>query len=287
MVKKEDWQYFPGRLPVLPQGNRALPDPLFQHEVDLLVDMLNKGGWLFCFRRHVPRALLSDWAAILRGMQAHHADDPIRSDAKGLRKRGTVIQDNNKRATIVIPRKERKWLSKAPPPLSPKRRIVPPIRSDRTYQDIADEFYGRFVGTGALRGFDPRVKVVDQALEQNERERLRLMDSPLPVTNFLPNIWAAFSRRVLMRMVGTAIEPNDREEVERRFVQWVALLSQERSKTVRQMESWLRSADLCIVQVSGAQFANAQYLGQRVKNGEVARRQLIHGALTYLLSKPI
>jgi hypothetical protein len=51
--------------------------------------------------------------------------------------------------------------------------------------------------------------------------------------------------------------------------------------------SWLTTGDLRIIQISGAQFANAQYFGQRVGNKEVAERLLKHGALTYVLSDPL
>jgi hypothetical protein len=254
---------------------------LFQEELDALVDVLGKSGWLFVFRNHIPRALLGDWAVLLRGTQAHCADDPIREDARGLRERGEAIRRKRKRVTLVIPMQEREWVKRAPPPLSWKERPTPPVQSEKTYADIGEQFYRAYEGTGALREFDPHKKV-NNDLERRERERLGLSGSELPVTNFLPDIWVAFSGSAISRVAGTATD--DRRVVEDQFISWVAGLGQGRKKPLKDMRSWLMSGDLRIIQISGAQFANAQYFGQRVGNEDVALRLLKHGALTCILS---
>jgi hypothetical protein len=268
-----------------PSDNQALPDQMYQKELDSLIDALGEGGWLFVFRKQVPRALLGGRAIFVRGTQAHYADHPIRDDAERLRRRGQAIWDNRKRVTIIIPKQEPEWLGSDPPPLSPKERITSRGRRKNSHADVAREFFAKYKKTGVLRAFDPSMEADDE-LEQHERQRLWLSGSDLPVTNFLPNIWAALTLPALKQIAG-ATPFGKRDKVERQFIEWVTRLSQEDQETLAQMSSWLKSEDLRIIQISDAYFANAQYFGQRIKDEGVARRLLTHGALTYILSRPL
>ncbi|HJX38310.1 MAG TPA: hypothetical protein VJ714_06915, partial [Anaerolineae bacterium] len=190
--------------------NQALPDELFQEELGNLVEVLKAGGWLFIFRNHVPRALFKDWAILVRGTQAHHSDYPISVDAKRLRSREQDISDHKDCVTIVIPKREEERLKTRPTPVSPRERITPPVDSRKSYEDIAADFYRKYRGTGALRGFDPQ-RTTGHELETGERERLGLSGSPLPVTNHLPDIWAAFTRGAIKTLAGTGTRLTERK----------------------------------------------------------------------------
>jgi len=278
--------------------NRALPDKMYQEELGELVKILEDGGRLFIFRNHVPRALFKAWAIFVRGTQAYHSDYPISNDAKGLRSRGQSIWKYRDRVTMVIPRRELEQPATPPPVVSSRERVTPPVDSGITYEDIATDFYNRYRPSGALLAFDPEKPGRDHELVRAERQRLGLLDSKLPITNFLPNIWVAFTKEAIESLAGTATY--ERKKFEDQFIDWVALIGHGRQlreqnvkeedlpppvrRALNDLDKWLESGGLRIIQVSEAQVANAQYFGQRILDTRMAERLLIHGGLTCLLS---
>lgn len=280
-------------------SNNALPDPEFQSELDQMVRLLKYGGCILIFRNRFPRALLGERALYVRGARTHVSDELIRRDWEGLVARGTALRCKQDRVTLVIPARELDWFLADPALLSGTIEAAGLPLLSSSLSEIAGEILERF--STALRWFEPENGLAlsfasATALERSVSDDLGFDNTiGLPLTNYLPNVWLAFSKPVVGKL-GGIVGTGERGIWEHQFVEYVRRLASCHELTGRDLPEalcqecgdlvdWVAQEQLSIVRVSGAEF-NPRFMGERVRSERDARRLLIHCALAYLYSRP-
>ena len=85
----------------------ALPNLLFEHELDEVVSMLDggkeAGGWLFISRNQIPTAFLEEGAYRAYGAAMHHAEDQIGHYMQSIGARADKLYKARERISMLIP----------------------------------------------------------------------------------------------------------------------------------------------------------------------------------------
>jgi len=303
LKEKKGQPEVPHQRPVSRDGNVELPNELFEDELDDLVEMLAKGGWLFIFRNQVPLALLGPLMLHQRGAALFYSDDRIRQYISKLQKRGKTILKNANRITIVIPRLREKWFVGDQPVSSAKSvGIGGSVPSRATLGKLWRDFYGAYQSRHALWLFDPErtkrpLSESCRVLEEMVRTRLGISSEECPVTNQLPNAWICFSGSALQ---GLELDRQSREKMEEGLVKLAISLEtvdqrpamkgssvpgDDHTRKSDRFNRLLAREQIRFVQVSVGE-SNPGYRGRRIGNQKGARLVLTHGALAYAHSYP-
>lgn len=259
----------------------ALPNLLFEQELDAVVSMLDEGGgWLFISRNQIPTAFLEKSAYRAYGAAMHHAEDQIGDYVQSIEARARKLDEAKERISMLIPSDQvattdafdwihdRARFSKSE---SAMRVSLNPEASGEGVEEFAStlmkKFAAKWCGEGAVRvvkAYEYPAKELEPigSIWSTERNN----GFPRISLTMLPDMWMAFSNEACRDLLGAA-PVERRDAIETGMIKLACELAphQKVSPTLGNAASRLyrfrREGAIRTVEVSGAEL-NPRYRGR-------------------------
>jgi hypothetical protein len=270
--------------------NRALPNVLFEQELDRTVSMLDgpDGGWLFIARNQIPTVFLDDAAFRVHAAAMHHSEDLIGLYVNSLAARAKRLEGKEDRVSLLVP-----------------EGVVGSVdqRNDRarfSKSEVAFRYFpdggmgpgkeGQFASGWAAGGVVRLVKA-DEYLPQELgsigplwAEKRNGGARRIAIT-MLPDAWIAFSRTACRQLLGVQPELG-RDHIEGRMVELACDLVrypkveegiENKAKMLRTLRA---SGDIRVITVSAAEL-NPRYRGRLLDDPDDDAAYAVQNLLVY------
>jgi pimeloyl-ACP methyl ester carboxylesterase len=312
-VRSEDRTIEPEPLRPDRRVDWALPNLLFEHELDAVVAMLGSseeeaGGWLFISRNQIPTAFLEGGAYRAYGAAMHHAEDLIGDYVRSIGMRAETLSAAKERISLLIPSDQvattgafdwihdRARFSKSE---SAMRVSLNPEASGELVEDFAtrlmEHFAQKWCSDGVVRVVD-----ADEYLAADLEPigpiwaKHRNNEFPRISLTMLPDMWMAFSKEACLDLLG-ASPAAGREAVESGMIELACKLAEDpkvrphRRNEASRLHGLRRKGAIRTVEVSGAEL-NPRYRGRVLDDGSddtmrVVTQLITHWAIAHRASR--
>ena len=278
----------------VPDG--ALPNMLFEHRLDELVDMVRKpgSGWLFIARNEIPTVFLGEHAFNAHAVAMHHAEDVLGEYAASLAERAKHL--NPRQLSLLVPKVK----------LPGGRAVDDPTRFSKSEvairyaldKDASEEMREHFWSEWCRDGIVKAV-VADEYAPEDLPEVGPIWASEHTARQIaltmLPDIWLAFDQEACRELLGISSDMG-RDKIEPRMVKLACELIKEPKVEENVYNKARKLRDLCTVgsvraiRVSSAEL-NPRYRGRSLDGSghdlaSELQQLLIYWAMAYQASSP-